>query len=129
MPILEENERRIRDAMEFLFDEWRIGPGPPLTIATLARTAGVSRSTVQRSPDLVQEFRARSFEVKASRPVTSALNDRAQLAKAKRRFRDLEAELEKEIDELAQKIQVLTLENARLQERLQELGDNVVRIR
>jgi hypothetical protein len=83
-----------------------------LTVANLAREAGVSRATVNRAGDLLAEFR----ETEASRRQSSpgALKDRIRVLEAElRAVRGAEmAELRALARTLAQHIQVLTLQVA-----------------
>lgn len=115
--------------MESLLSEWENGTGPKLTIEALRLRAGVSRSTVQRTPGAVREFQARAHQLKTAQSAERANRDQVTIDEIRQEAKAIREESENEILLLAQQIQILSLENQHFRERLIELGDNVVPIR
>lgn len=129
MTVRTDSAAKVRSAMESLLSEWENGTGPKLTIEALRLRAGVSRSTVQRTPGAVREFQARAHQLKTAQSAERANRDQVTIDEVRQEAKAIREESENEILLLAQQIQILSLENQHFRERLIELGDNVVPIR
>lgn len=107
-----ESEAALKAAMERLLTGRPERTNGALTIANLAREAGVSRATANRADDLLAKFRAAEAGQLRSSP--KALKERIRALEAElRAVRGAEiAELRALVRTLAQHIQVLTLQVA-----------------
>jgi chromosome segregation ATPase len=107
-----KSEAALRAAMKRLLDGRPERTDGALTIANLAREAGVGRATANRAGDLLAEFRAAEARQRQSSP--RALKERIRALEAElRAVRGAElAELRALARTLAQHIQVLTLQVA-----------------
>lgn len=107
-----KSEAALRAAMERLLDGRPERTDGALTVANLAREAGVSRATANRAAALLAEFRAAEARHRRSSP--RALKDRVRSLEAElRAVRGAEmAELRAFARTLAQHIQMLTLQVA-----------------
>ncbi|WP_245331648.1 hypothetical protein [Bradyrhizobium sp. NAS80.1] len=127
----------MRAAMARLLDGRPERTDGALTVANLAREAGVSRATANRAADLLAEFRVAEARQRRSSPQT--LKQRIRTLEAElRAVRGAEmAELRTRNRTLAQHIQILTLQVAerdaviaRLQEELAQSREaNVIPLR
>jgi regulator of replication initiation timing len=93
-----------------------------LTIANLAREAGVSRATANRATDILTRFRARLGQDGGDLPAT--LRDRvrdltAQVAELRRYEHQEVTSLRATVSTLAQHVQALTLENQALRDAIE----------
>jgi hypothetical protein len=129
VPTGPKSEAALRAAMARLLDGRPERTDGALTIANLAREAGVSRATANRAADLLAEFRA-----------AEACQRRSSPQVLKQRIRTLEAELKAvrgaEIAELrtlartlAQHIQMLTLQVAERDAQITRLQDELAQSR
>lgn len=107
-----KSEAALRAAMERLLDGRPERTDGALTVANLAREAGISRATANRAGDLLAEFRG--AEARQRRSCPRALKERVRALEAElRAVRGAEvAELRALARTLAQHIQVLTLQVA-----------------
>ena len=107
-----KSEAALRAAMARLLDGRPERTDGALTVANLAREAGVSRATANRAVGLLAEFRAAEARHRQSSP--RALKERVRALEADlRAVRGAEiAELRSLARKLAQHIQVLTLQIA-----------------
>jgi len=107
-----KSEAALRAAMARLLDGRPERTDGALTVANLAREAGVSRATANRAADLLAEFRAAEACHRRSSP--QALKQRIRTLEAElRAVRGVEmAELRTLTRTLAQHIQMLTLQVA-----------------
>ena len=107
-----KSEAALRAAMARLLDGRPERTDGALTVANLAREAGVSRATANRAVDVLAEFRA--AEARHRRATPRALKERIRALEAElRAVRGAEiAELRGLARTLAQHIQVLTLQIA-----------------
>lgn len=135
-PVSQATEEALRTAMRRLLEGASERTDGRLTIANLAREAGVSRATANRAAAILDEFRTAEAQFRSG-----------STAGLKARIRELEAELRlargRELAELrattrtlAQQIQVLTLhsdDQARListmKEQLARAGPNILPFR
>lgn len=126
-PIGSKSVAALRAAMARLLDGRPERTDGALTVANLAREAGVSRATANRAVDLLAEFRAAEARHRRSSP--QALKDRVRSLEAElRAVRGAEmAELRALTRTLAQHIQVLTLQVAERDEVIAGLQDELVR--
>ncbi|OKO92416.1 hypothetical protein AC629_00540 [Bradyrhizobium sp. NAS80.1] len=132
-----KSEAALRAAMARLLDGRPERTDGALTVANLAREAGVSRATANRAADLLAEFRVAEARQRRSSPQT--LKQRIRTLEAElRAVRGAEmAELRTRNRTLAQHIQILTLQVAerdaviaRLQEELAQSREaNVIPLR
>ncbi|MDQ8706079.1 hypothetical protein RCO28_26915 [Streptomyces sp. LHD-70] len=96
-----------------------------LTVASLAREAGISRATAYRATDALETFRHRVDE-RPGTDVPATLRERirelqGQLREARRARHEEITDL-RSVDTLAQHVQVLTLDNERLRANLSQQG-------
>ena len=95
-----------------------------LTIANLAREAGVSRATANRAADVLARFRDHLDQADGEDP-PSTLRGKirsltAQVAELKRREKQEITDLRATVSTLAQHVQALTLENQALRSALEK---------
>ncbi|MFB0627600.1 hypothetical protein [Streptomyces sp. AB3(2024)] len=98
-----------------------------LTVASLAREAGISRATAYRANDVVELFRQRVGERSSGPDVPATLRERiqelqGQLREARRARHEEITDLRQSVDTLAQQVQALTLDNERLRAGLARQG-------
>ncbi|MES0029795.1 hypothetical protein [Mesorhizobium sp. M0040] len=122
-----KSEAALRAAMARLLDGRPERTDGALTVANLAREAGVSRATANRAVDLLAAFRAAEARHRRSSP--QALKDRVRSLEAElRAMRGAEmAELRALTRTLAQHIQVLTLRVAECDAVIAGLQDELAR--
>jgi polyhydroxyalkanoate synthesis regulator phasin len=107
-----ESEAALKAAMERLFTGRPECTDGALTIANLAREAGVSRATANRAGDLLATFRAAEAGQQRSSPKDLKERIRALEAELRAARRAETAELRALVRTLAQHVQVLTLQVA-----------------
>lgn len=122
--VSEATEAALEDAMGRLLDGRPARTDGTLTIANLAREAGVSRATANRATDIIARFRAR-LGPPADENLPASLRDRirtltAQVAELKRREHQEITDLRATVSTLAQHVQALTLENQALRATLEK---------
>ncbi|UQR64878.1 hypothetical protein LRP30_06140 [Bradyrhizobium sp. C-145] len=124
-PIGSKSEAALRAAMARLLDGRPERTDGALTVANLAREAGVSRATANRAADLLAEFRAAEAHQRRSSP--HALKQRIRTLEAElRAVRGAEmAELRSLSRTLAQHIQMLTLQVAERDAQITRLQDEL----
>ncbi|MFH9796312.1 hypothetical protein [Streptomyces virginiae] len=98
-----------------------------LTVASLAREAGISRATAYRANDVLELFRQRVDERSSGPDVPATLRERiqalqGQLREARRGRHEEITALRQSIDTLAQQVQALNLDNERLRAELARQG-------
>jgi hypothetical protein len=114
----------LEEAMERLLGGRPVRSDGALTVANLAREAGVSRATANRAADILGRFRARTAPAPGE-DLPAALRDKirtltAQVAEIKRREHQEIAALRATVKTLAQHVQALTLENRALRTELEQ---------
>jgi hypothetical protein len=114
----------LEQAMQRLLEGCPSRTDGALTIANLAREAGVSRATANRATDVLARFRAR-LDTAAGEDLPATLRDKiriltAQIAEIKRREHQETADLRATVSTLAQHVQALTLENQALRAELEQ---------
>ena len=109
-PISQKTEGALRSAMKRLLEGTSVHTDGRLTIANLAREAGVSRATANRATAVRAEFRAAEARFRSGS--VAGLKERIRELKAElRAARGGElAELRATVKTLAQHIQILALE-------------------
>jgi hypothetical protein len=124
-----KSEAALRAAMARLLDGRPERTDGALTVANLAREAGVSRATANRAADLLAEFRAAEARHRRSSP--QALKQRIRTLEAElRAVRGAElAELRRLNRTLAQHIQMLTLQVAERDAVITRLQDELAQSR
>lgn len=124
-----KSEAALRAAMARLLDGRPVRTDGALTVANLAREAGVSRATANRAADLLAEFRAAEARHRRSSP--QALKQRIRTLEAElRAVRGAElAELRRLNRTLAQHIQMLTLQVAERDAVITRLQDELAQSR
>lgn len=124
-----KSEAALRAAMARLLDGRPERTDGALTVANLAREAGVSRATANRAADLLAEFRAAEGRQQRSSP--KALKQRIRTLEAElRAARGVEmAELRALTRTLAQHIQMLTLQVAERDAVIARLQDELAQSR
>lgn len=124
-----KSEAALRAAMARLLDGRPERTDGALTVANLAREAGVSRATANRAADLLAEFRAAEARHRRSSP--QALKQRIRTLEAElRAVRGAElAELRRLNRTLAQHIQMLTLQVAERDAVITRLRDELAQSR
>ncbi|ODU54844.1 MAG: hypothetical protein ABS99_08600 [Acetobacteraceae bacterium SCN 69-10] len=124
-----KSQAALRAAMKRLLDGRPERTDGALTVANLAREAGVSRATANRAGDLLAELRAAEARLRRSSP--RALKERIHALEAElRAVRGAEmAELRALTRTLAQHIQVLTLQVAERDAVIAGLRDELDRSR
>jgi hypothetical protein len=127
-----ETASALEEAMQRLLEGRPSRTDGALTIANLAREAGVSRATANRATDIIDRFRTR-LDVTADEDLPATLRDRIktltpQIAEIKQREHQEIADLRATVSTLAQHVQALTLENQALRTAL-EKGAGISRIR
>jgi hypothetical protein len=95
-----------------------------LTVANLAREAGVSRATANRATDVVARFRA-LLDPSGGADLPATMRDKiraltAQVAELKRREHQEITDLRATVSTVAQHVQALTLENQALRSALEK---------
>lgn len=127
----DELRRGIRDAMERLLQGKPIRSDGKLTIKSLAAEAGIKRWILtHKHTDLQQEFRDRSIR-QGEAPdnqkelLAKLVSMKQQLEKYKERVSDLS----EESNRLIRALQVLTLENLKLREKLDSKPSKVSHLR
>ncbi len=126
-PVSQKTEDALRAAMMRLLEGTSVHTDGRLTIANLAREAGVSRATANRATAVLAEFRAAEARFRSG-----------SVAGLKERIRELEAELQaargRELAELratiktlAQHIQILALENEEQRRLILVLEEQIAR--
>ncbi|TQK43158.1 hypothetical protein FBY35_4609 [Streptomyces sp. SLBN-118] len=98
-----------------------------LTVATLAREAGISRASAYRAGEALELFRQRIDEHSSGPDVPTTLRERirelqGELREARRARHDEISGLRRSVDTLAQHVQALTLDNQRLRAELVRKG-------
>ncbi|QIJ60660.1 helix-turn-helix domain-containing protein [Streptomyces sp. JB150] len=94
-----------------------------LTVASLAREAGISRATAYRATEALEAFRQRVDERTSGPDVPATLREhirklQGELREARRARYEEITDLRRSVDTLAQHVQVLTLDNERLRAEL-----------
>lgn len=118
-----ETASALEEAMQRLLEGRPSRTDGALTIANLAREAGVSRATANRATDIIDRFRAR-LDTPPGEDLPATLRDRirtltAQIAEIKHREHQEIADLRATVSTLAQHVQALTLENQALRTQLE----------
>ncbi|MCX4918956.1 hypothetical protein [Streptomyces sp. NBC_00687] len=98
-----------------------------LTVAALAREAGVSRASVYRAGEVLEPFRQRVDERSSSPDVRTTLRERirelqGELREARRARHEESIDLRRSVDTLAQRVPALALDNERLRAELARQG-------
>ncbi|WP_327407963.1 hypothetical protein OG458_04390 [Streptomyces sp. NBC_01281] len=98
-----------------------------LTVAALAREAGVSRASVYRAGEVLELFRQRVDERSSSPDVPATLRDRirelqGELREARRARHEESIDLRRSVDTLAQRVPALAPDNERLRAELARQG-------
>ncbi|MCX5134840.1 hypothetical protein OOK06_22470 [Streptomyces sp. NBC_00340] len=98
-----------------------------LTVAALAREAGVSRASVYRAGEVLELFRQRVDERSSTPDVPATLRDRirelqGELREARRARHEESIDLRRSVDTLAQRVPALALDNERLRAELDRQG-------
>ncbi|MFH8492176.1 hypothetical protein [Streptomyces longisporoflavus] len=98
-----------------------------LSVASLAREAGISRATAYRANDVLELFRQRVDQRSSGPDVPATLRERiqelqGQLREACHARREEITDLRQSVDTLAQRVQALTLDNERLRAELVRQG-------
>ncbi|MET8291994.1 hypothetical protein ABZV80_43770 [Streptomyces sp. NPDC005132] len=94
-----------------------------LTVAALAREAGISGTSAYRATEALETFRQRVDERTSGPDVPATLRERirelqGELREARRARHEEITDLRRSVDTLAQHVQVLTLDNGRLRAEL-----------
>ncbi|WP_179894411.1 hypothetical protein OG333_38200 (plasmid) [Streptomyces anulatus] len=94
-----------------------------LTVASLAREAGVSRATAYRAAEVIEDFRRRIDERGDGPDIPTTLRERireltGELREARRARNEEITDLRQSVETLAQQVQGLTLENHSLRTQL-----------
>ncbi|WP_371095156.1 hypothetical protein [Streptomyces sanglieri] len=94
-----------------------------LTVAALAREAGISRASAYRASEVLELFRQRVDERSSSPDVPATLRERVrelqgELREVRRARHEEITDLRRSVDTLAQCVQALTLDNERLRAEL-----------
>jgi ACT domain-containing protein len=113
----------LEEAMQRLLEGRPARTDGTLTIANLAREAGVSRATANRATDILARFRDHLDQADDDLPAT--LRDKigtltAQVTELKRREKQEITDLRATVSTLAQHVQALTLENQALRSALEK---------
>ncbi|MFF4491538.1 hypothetical protein ACFY0F_34655 [Streptomyces sp. NPDC001544] len=98
-----------------------------LTVAALAREAGISRASAYRAGEVLELFRQRVDERFSGPDFPATLRERirelqGELREARRARHEEISDLRRSVDTLAQHVQVLTLDNQRLRAELARHG-------
>ncbi|AKO98825.1 hypothetical protein GLS40_16955 [Pseudooceanicola sp. 216_PA32_1] len=126
-PVSQATEGALRAAMKRLLEGTSVHTDGRLTIANLAREAGVSRATANRATAVLGEFRAAEARFRSG-----------SVAGLKARIRELEAELRAArggelaelratVKTLAQQIQILALEGEEQRRLIAVLEEQIAR--
>lgn len=125
-----QSETALRAAMERLLAGQPTRSSGKLTVAELAREAGLSLATTKRADAVLGEFRAGRAAIDPAhvRPADEALRDenrdlKRQLAQTRKQRAGEVRRLEHAIETLAQQVQALALDNDALRRR--PANDNV----
>jgi hypothetical protein len=114
----------LEEAMQRLLEGRPARTDGALTIANLAREAGVSRATANRAADILARFRDH-LDQAGGEDLPATLRDKirtltAQVAELKRREHQEITDLRATVSTLAQHVQALTLENQALRSALEK---------
>jgi DNA-binding MurR/RpiR family transcriptional regulator len=114
----------LEEAMQRLLEGRPARTDGALTIANLAREAGVSRATANRATDILARFRGRLDQADGD-DLPATLRDKirtltAQAAELRRRENQEVTDLRATVSTLAQHVQALTLENQALRSALEK---------
>jgi hypothetical protein len=114
----------LEEAMQRLLEGRPVRTDGALTVANLAREAGVSRATANRATDILARFRAR-LDPSGGADLPAAMRDKiriltAQVAELKGREHQEMTDLRATVSTLAQHVQALTLENQALRSALEQ---------
>lgn len=117
----------LEEAMQRLLEGRPARTDGALTIANLAREAGVSRATANRAADVLARFRDHLDPVGGD-DLPATLRDKirtltAQVAELKRRENQEITDLRAAVSTIAQHVQALTLENQALRAALEKNAD------
>ncbi|MFE7652507.1 hypothetical protein ACFU6M_06210 [Streptomyces bottropensis] len=98
-----------------------------LTVATLAREAGISRASAYRAGEVLELFRQRVDERSSGPDVPATLRERirelqGELREAHRARHEEISDLRRSVDTLAQRVQAFALDNERLRAELARQG-------
>ncbi|MFI7097641.1 hypothetical protein [Streptomyces lydicus] len=98
-----------------------------LTVAALAREAGISRASAYRAGDVLELFRRRVDERASGPDVPATLRERirelnGEIHEARRARHQEITDLRRSVDTLAQRVQALTLDNEHLRAELAQQG-------
>lgn len=126
-PVSQKTEDALRAAMMRLLEGTSVHTDGRLTVANLAREAGVSRATANRATAVLAEFRAAEARFRSG-----------SVASLKERIRELEAELRAArggelaelratVKTLAQQIQILALEGEEQRRLIAVLEEQIAR--
>ena len=126
-PVSQKTEDALRVAMKRLLDGTSVHTDGRLTVANLAREAGVSRATANRATAVLAEFRGAEARFRSG-----------SVAGLKERIRELEAELRAArggelaelratVKTLAQQIQILALEGEEQRRLIAVLEEQIAR--
>lgn len=126
-----EVRRVVRDAMDRLLDGKPIRSDGKLTIKSLAAEAGVKRWILtHQQRDLQQEFRDRcATQNKTPESQKDLLNKLDEMKQQIEKYKVRTADLSEENSRLARVIQVLTLENLNLKEKVDVPSNNISHLR
>lgn len=131
-PIGTAAETALRQAMERLLAGRPTLTDGRLTVANLAREAGLSRASVYRAAAILEAFRERVRERSAHDLTPAARRDRiaaleAELAALQTQARDEQRALRARVHAMAQRIQALTLLAQEQERRIAGLHDELSR--
>ncbi|MEV0535837.1 hypothetical protein [Kitasatospora sp. NPDC050463] len=123
MSTIEDVAAALEAAMDRLLADEPIRSDGSLTVASLAREAGVSRATAYRAAELLERFRSKIEERTTDPDAPATLREqvrelKGELREAKRaRHEEIQC-LRRSVDALAQQVQALTLDNCALRDAL-----------
>ncbi|MGW4815983.1 hypothetical protein ACWEPB_30630 [Kitasatospora cineracea] len=123
MSVTEEAAAALEAAMDRLLVGEPVRSDGSLTVASLAREAGVSRATAYRADEILERFRQKIEERTSGPDVPATLRERiselkGELREARRARHEEIQTLRRSVDVLAQQVQALTLDNHALREAL-----------
>ncbi|WP_257980599.1 hypothetical protein [Streptomyces sp. CB02959] len=116
MTVSAKTEQALRDAMERLLSGQPQHTDGKLTKNNLCREAGISRATMNRAPELLTEWDARTATSPAGRHHQRHTEELAELRGKLRKSRDQCHALQEQVDAAATVIMTLLAENASLRE-------------
>ncbi|MEV6867616.1 hypothetical protein AB0M44_42335 [Streptosporangium subroseum] len=127
MSVTEQAAAALQAAMERLLTGEPDRSDGALTVASLAREAGVSRATAYRVGEVLQRFRQRVDERASGPDVPATLRERiheltGELREARRARHEEIQGLRRSVEVLAQQVQALTLDNHALRTALERSG-------